>query len=479
MNTLHKKDPINNPITEGVIWKQILLFFFPLLLSSFFQQLYNTADVVIVGQAAGKEALSAVAGSAGSVLSIFLFFYTGFASGAAVLAAQFFGAKKYSALRDTVRLSLILSAILGLLGLMICFFLAGPILRAMGAPAETMDASFHYLRIIALGMVASSLYNMGAAVLRALGDVRSPLYILIGTCLANIALDLAFVAVLKMGAPGAALATALCQLLSMAAVLICLRRTLRLLSAAAPAGPGFREQPALSDPITAKHRRRSRSDPRDLCHRILRVGLPLGLAEVMYTFANLILMAVVNGFGTDTVAAYGAYGRIDAIFWMIVGSFGIAITTFVGQNIGAGKRDRVFQCIRDCSVMMFLVLGIVIAILYIFSPAFLRLFTTDAEVLRIGVGMMHFLMPFYFLYIPIEILFSALRGMGDSLIPTIITFFGVCILRSAWGLFAVPLHHTPNMVLAGFPVTWIVTSVAFFFYFRRYVRHHMPAADSV
>ena len=190
----------------------------------------------------------------------------------------------------------------------------------------------------------------------------------------------------------------------------------------------------------------------------------------MYTFANLVLMAVVNGFGTDTVAAYASYGRIDAIFWMIVGSFGIAITTFVGQNVGAGKWDRVFRCIRDCSLMMFLALGAVIAFLYFGSPWLMRMFSSDGEVLRIGVSMMHFLMPFYFLYIPIEILFSALRGMGDSLVPTILTFFGICVLRCAWGLLAVPLHHTPNMVLAGFPVTWVVTSAVFLLYFRWYVK---------
>jgi Na+-driven multidrug efflux pump len=208
------------------------------------------------------------------------------------------------------------------------------------------------------------------------------------------------------------------------------------------------------------------------------MGLPLGFAEVMYTFANVILMSVVNGFGTDTVAAYAAYGKIDAIFWMVVGSFGISITTFVSQNIGAGRWDRVMQSIRESTLMMFIVLGAVIAILYAFARPLQNLFCTDPEVVAIGADMMHFLMPFYFFYIPIEILFSALRGMGDSIIPTLITFFGVCVLRSVWGLYIVPLHHTVNMVLLGFPVTWVVSTAAFIIYFRIYLhRRHPGTAD--
>ncbi|MDO5132970.1 MAG: MATE family efflux transporter, partial [Eubacteriales bacterium] len=213
-----------NPITEGAIRQQILLYFFPLLLSSFFQQLYNTADAVIVGQAAGKEALSAVAGSAGSVLGIFMMFYMGYASGAAVLAAQYFGARKKAALRAAVRISFITSAVLGLTGMLVCFGFAAPILTVMGTPADVYGHALQYLRIVSLGMVPNALYNMGAAALRAIGDVRRPLAILIITCLCNIGMDLLLVVFLGMGAPGAALATILCQLLSALLVLRCLRR---------------------------------------------------------------------------------------------------------------------------------------------------------------------------------------------------------------------------------------------------------------
>lgn len=458
-----------NPITEGVIWRQILLYFFPLLLSSFFQQLYNTADAMIVGQAAGKQALSAVGGSAGSVVGIFIMFYIGFSGGAAVLAAQFFGAENSTALQSSIRKSLSLSFLMGLAGTLVCFFFASSILTVMNTPADIMAPSLWYLKIAAFGMLPNSLYNMGASILRAVGDVRRPLFILIFTCLSNIGLDLLFVASLGMGASGAALATVLCQFLSACLVLWFLRPFLaggrRILFTKVISKTG--------KPMEEIHHRHSHS-PENLTGRILQMGLPLGFSEVMYTFANVVLMSVVNGFGTDTVAAYAAYGKIDAIFWMIVGSFGVAITTFVGQNIGAGRWDRVMQSIRDCALMMFLTLGIVIALLYTGAEFMQSLFITDPDVILIGVRMMHFLMPFYFLYIPIEILFGALRGMGDSLLPTLITFFGVCVLRSAWGIFIVPLHHTVNMVLLGFPVTWIVSDLAFAIYFYWYVQRNKP-----
>lgn len=509
-----------NPITEGVIWQQILFFFFPLLLSSFFQQLYNTADALIVGRTAGKEALSAVGGSSGSVLIIFIMFYVGFAGGASVPAARFFGAKNERDLQETIRLSLLISSVLGIVGTVICFGGARVILTAMHTPADILDLSVSYLRIVAPGLIPSALYNMEAAALRAMGDSRRPLAVLIFTCLTNIGLDLLLVAVLGMGAVGAGIATSVCHLLSALLALAFLRKKTSSLfqdiHSGIPSGvssDGFSDASSdgssdissdissdsssvissdgssavcsdISQDVSQKkssggHKKRFSQrlrTPDSLARLILQMGLPLGFAEVMYTFANVILMSVVNGFGTDTVAAYAAYGKIDAIFWMVVGSFGISITTFVGQNIGAGRWDRVMQSIRESTLMMFIVLGAVIAVLYAFAYPLQNLFCTDPEVVAIGTDMMHFLMPFYFLYIPIEILFSALRGMGDSIIPTLITFFGVCVLRSVWGLFIVPLHHTVNMILLGFPVTWIVSTAAFIIYFRIYMRRRHPEA---
>ena len=495
-----------NPITEGVIWKQILFFFFPMLLSSFFQQLYNTADALIVGRAAGKAALSAVGGSAGSVLGIFIMFYVGFAGGASVLAAQYFGAKKEAALRAAVRSSLVISAGLGLAGSIFCFFFARPVLTMMHTPADVMGPSLQYLRITALGMIPNALYNMGASALRSMGDARRPLLVLVFTCLFNIAMDLWLVAGLHMGAAGAALATVLSQFLSALLVLLFLRRSVSLRPAGAgetgtggtvsepdaegrgmtvsgdleSAGAGAEKKESSQGRLSESAGPGSasgRSVPRDMAGRIFRMGFPLGLTEVMYTLANVVLMAAINTFGTDTVAAYAAYGKIDAIFWMVVGSFGISITTFVGQNIGAGKWDRVMQSIRDCAVMMFIILGLVIAGIYIFAEPLQGLFITDPKVIEIGVRMMRFLMPFYLLYIPIEILFGALRGMGNSLAPTLLTFFGVCVLRSSWGLFVAPRYHSVNVVLAGFPITWVITDIAFAVYFIWFIRRIRPAGE--
>ncbi len=540
--------PSRNPITEGVIWKQILFFFFPLLVSAFFQQLYNTADALIVGRIAGKEALSAVGGPSGSLLNIFIMFFLGFSGGASVPAAQFFGAKEEDSLRNTIRASLLISCVIGLIAAVICFGGARLILTAMHTPADILAPSQAYLRIIAFGLIPCALFNMGSSILRAMGDSRRPLSVLVLTCLINIALDLLFVAALRMGASGAAAATSLCHLLSALLTLYLLKKSLDGLSlSSAPqsavsasdeislpnsadiligstesANLGLESLPHLEkiedeiaddddpdrdivsspakivpeaadddDPdrdIVSDSGRNTASGipsgkksgkshpgiPKDIARYILQMGIPMGFSEVAYSFANVVLMSAVTQLGTDTVAAYAAYVKIDSLFWMVVGSFGISITTFVGQNIGAGRWDRVMKSIRECSVMMFAVMGFIIFMLYYFANPLQSLFCTDPEVVRIGTQMMHFLLPFNFLYIPIEILFGSLRGMGDSIVPTLITFFGICVLRSAWGIFIVPLHHTIEMILLGFPVTWIVTDISFFIYFFMYLHKTRP-----
>lgn len=514
----HPERTAHNPITEGVIWKQILLYFFPLLLSAFFQQLYNTADAVIVGRAAGKEALSAVGGSAGSVLGIFITFFIGFSGGAAVLAAQYYGAKNRPALREAFRASFLSAGGLGLAGALICLVFASPVLGAMNTPADVIKPALWYLRIASAGMLPCSLYNMGASALRAIGDVKRPLAVLVFSCFFNIALDILFVVVLKAGAPGAALATVLCQFLSALLILWCLKgktgeifektETEKAVEASGRENrESFKEQTPCHDlekfsradsaeksnirkpfhdakeiqgkgVIKSPGKQNHSPDKKAVFRKILVLGLPMGFTEVMYTFANVVLMAAVNTFGTDTAAAYAAYGRIDAIFWMVVGSFGISITTFVGQNYGAGRWDRVVRSIRDCAVMMFIILCALILVLFIGAEPLQSLFVRDPAVVAIGTKMMHFLMPFYVLYIPNEILYGALRGMGDSIAPTVITFFSVCLLRSAWGIIIPSLRHTVNMVLLGFPVTWITSSILLTIYFILYIRRKGVLVDA-
>jgi Na+-driven multidrug efflux pump len=204
---------------------------------------------------------------------------------------------------------------------------------------------------------------------------------------------------------------------------------------------------------------------REMIFKMLRLGIPLGFETLMYTFSCVVLTSAVNTFGTDTVAAYAGFVRIESFYWMLEQAFAVSITTFVGQNYGAGRMDRVFRAARQGAVLMYIFMGLTIVIMYAGCPIWLGLFTTDAGVIEIGVSMMRYLLPFYILYIPSGVFFATLRGMGDSLRPTLITFAGVCALRIAWVALVFPAFPTIRALLFCFPVSWTVTSVAYALYF--------------
>ncbi|WP_434311050.1 MATE family efflux transporter [Hominifimenecus sp. rT4P-3] len=433
-----------NELTEGVIWKQLLIFFFPILLGTFFQQLYNTADTVIVGQFVGKEALAAV-GATSQPIQLLVGFFVGLSSGATVIISQFYGAKNQQDTGKAIHTAVALSLIGGLLFMGIGLGFSGPLLRAMKTPADCYDSALLYIRIYFLGMIPTFLYNMGTGILRALGDSKSPMYILIACCIVNILLDLLFVPVLEMGIFGAALATVLSQLISAVLVMVEMVRKKSLFS--------FRFRDLSLTPRLLK--------------RILMIGFPAGLQSATYSISNLIVQSSVNSFGTDMVAAWAAFAKMDAIFWMISGAFGIAITTFVGQNFGAKKYDRIKKSVR-ISLGMEASAAVFVSFLFFFGgTAILRIFTNDDGVLACGSQLIHLLTPFYITFICVEIFSGAIRGVGEALYPMLVTVFGVCLLRIAWLLLILPLHHTIGMVAACYPITWSTTSIIFLIYYLR------------
>ena len=432
-----------NKITEGVIWKQLLLFFFPILFGTFFQQLYNAADAMIVGRFVGKEALSAVGGSTGTIINLLVGFFTGLASGATVVISQYYGAKRREMVEYAVHTA-IAFCILGGVVLMVVGIAAAPaMLRAMGTPVDVLDPAILYIRIYFAGVIGNLIYNMGAGILRAVGDSKRPLYFLIVSCLTNIVLDLLFVVVFQMGVGGAALATILSQLLSAILVIIVLMRT---------------------DDMHHLELKRVRIDTRML-KRIVRIGLPAGLQSVMYSSSNLLIQSGINALGTNTVAAWTAYSKIDCMFWMIVNAFGISITTFVGQNYGAGKNDRVRKGLKECMAMTYGSTFLLSFILYNWGVYAYRLFTTDAEVIEIGIYVLQYLVPTYFTYVAIEIISGTLRGVGDCWIPTVICCLGICALRVVWLLTAVPRWNNIRTIIFSYPLTWTVTSILFVIYY--------------
>ena len=398
-----------NQITEGVIWKQLLKFFFPILFGTFFQQLYNTVDAVIVGRYVGKEALAAVGGTTGTLINLLVGFFVGLSSGATVIISQYYGAKNGEKVKEAVHTAIAFSIMGGII-LMILGLIGAPFaLKAMGTPEDVMNYAVVYIRIYFIGIIGNLVYNMGSGILRAIGDSKRPLYFLMTSCLVNIVLDIIFVVVLKMNVAGAALATILSQLVSAVLVIIVLVRSEDVYRL-----------------IISEIRLHFR-----MVKRIIQIGFPAGLQSAMYSISNVIIQSSVNALDIDTIAAWTAYSKIDALFWMIIGAFGISITTFVGQNYGAGKVERVHKGIKICLQMTFVTSIVISGILYIFGGYIYRLFTNDIAVLEKGIEILHFLVPFFVTYICIEILSGALRGVSDCWIPMLITCLGVCLDRKS------------------------------------------------
>ena len=432
-----------NQITEGVIWKQLLLFFFPILFGTFFQQLYNTADAVIVGRFVGKEALAAVGGPTGTLINLLVGFFVGLSSGATVIISQFYGAKQPDRVSRAVHTSIAFSIAGGIVLMVIGVAGAPWALSAMGTPDDILNHAVLYMRIYFLGVIGNLIYNMGAGILRAIGDSKRPLYFLIASCFTNIILDVLLVAVLGMGVAGAALATITSQLLSAVLVVLALMKT---------------------DDMYKLEWKKVRIDQRML-QRIVRIGIPAGMQSVMYNISNVIIQAGVNTLGTDNVTAWATYGKVDGLYWMMINALGISATTFVGQNFGAGRLDRVRKGAGACMVIGVVLTASVGVVLYNGGHLLVELFTTDQQVQAISMDLLHFMVPTFITYIAIEILSGTLRGVGDAWMPLIITGIGVCAVRVLWIMFVLPHYHTIIGAAFCYPLTWSLTTVAFVIYY--------------
>lgn len=447
---MFKNQEHSNRITEGVIWQQLLIFFFPMLFGTFFQQLYNTADAVVVGRFVSKEALSAVGGTTGTLINLFVGFFVGVSTGATVIISQYYGGNDKKEVSKAVHTAIAL-AITGGAVIMVVGIVGAPIaLHWMGTPDNILPHSLTYIRIYFGGMIANLLYNMGSGILRAIGDSKRPLYFLIVSCFVNIILDVVFVVAFHWGVMGVAVATVISQICSAILVCITLIKTNDIYK------------------LSIKNIRFHG----DMLKRIIRVGLPAGLQSLMYSSSNVIIQSNMNQFGTDTIAAWTAYGKIDGIFWMTMNSFGISVTTFSGQNYGAGKYDRVKKGMRQCLLIAMVVAICLSSVLYFGGAYVYRLFTDEVEVIEIGLVILRFLAPTFITYVSIEILSGTLRGMGSTFIPMIITCLGICLLRMIWVFIAVPVWPDMKAVIFSYPLTWVTTSILFILYYRHYVKRH-------
>lgn len=432
-----------NRITEGSIFGQLLLFFFPILFGTFFQQLYNTADAMVVGRFVGKQALAAVGGSTSTLINLLVGFFVGLSSGATVVISQFYGARKADKVHWAVHTSIAFSVIGGIIFMIVGLVGSPWALEAMKTPEDVMGHAVVYIRIYFLEIIVNLVYNMGAGILRAVGDSRRPLYFLIASCFTNIILDVLLVAVLGMGVAGAALATITSQLLSAVLVVLALMKT---------------------DDMYKLEWKKVRIDQRML-QRIVRIGIPAGMQSVMYNISNVIIQAGVNTLGTDNVTAWATYGKVDGLYWMMINALGISATTFVGQNFGAGRLDRVRKGAGACMVIGVVLTASVGVVLYNGGHLLVELFTTDQQVQAISMDLLHFMVPTFITYIAIEILSGTLRGVGDAWMPLIITGIGVCAVRVLWIMFVLPHYHTIIGAAFCYPLTWSLTTVAFVIYY--------------
>ena len=431
-------------MTEGVIWKQLLLFALPLLLGNLFQQFYNTVDSIVVGNYIGPNALAAV-GASTPIVNLMVGLFTGLGTGAGVVIAQFYGAKDEQGVHDgvhtTIALCLAAGIVMGIVGVQFSPW----ILSALDTPPEVMEGSVIYLQIYFLGVMALMIYNMGSGILRAIGDSRTPLYFLIVSSVVNIVLDLVFVINLQMGVAGVAWATLVAQVISAGLVLIRLMTT--------------KECYKLILRDIRFHK--------EVLFETIRIGLPSGIQNAVVSFSNLIVQYNINSFGAAAVAGCSAYNKIDGFAVLPVMSFSMAVTTFTGQNIGARNFERVK---RGASTCLKLSMGVTITLsvlLYIFGGNLLRVFSSDPQVLSYAVNMMNYLAPAYVCLAVAHTYAGVVRGAGISIVPMIALVGNMCVLRIIWLSLAMPIFHSIFIVYLGYSLTWFGSGLSLFLYYHK------------
>ena len=428
-------------MTEGSIWKKILFFSIPLILGNLFQQLYNTVDSIIVGNYIGSEALAAV-GSSGSLINLLIGFCIGASAGAGVVIAQFYGAQDREGVRKAVHTTIAIAIAAGAV-LTVVGIVATPILlKAMGTPQEVFDQASIYLKVYFGGILFSVVYNMSAGILNAVGNSKRSLVYLMIAATSNIFLDLLFVVVLKMGIVGVAIATDISQLLSCIFIILFLVRS--------------------EDVYRVKLKDIRCYD--NLLGKILKIGLPTGVQNIVISLSNVIAQSSVNSFGAVAMAGFAAYIKVDGFNILPVLSFSMAATTFVGQNVGAGRLDRVKKGMY-VSVAMGIIYTVCTGILLLtFAPQVIGVFTQNGKVVEYGVYIMKFFCPFYWMLGILHILAGTIRGTGKTMQAMVVFLFSLCIFRVLWIWGAMSVSHKIGGVMLGYPLSWLVGLVMILIY---------------
>lgn len=384
------KNKIEN-LTEGVIWKKIVLFAIQIMLSNLLQQLYNACDSAVVGNFAGSEALAAV-GSTGALINLLVGFFLGISTGTGVIFSRYFGADDEKKLLDVMNAAVMLSIICGIFIMIIGLIWTTDLLKIMHCPEDVINLATTYLRIYLLGMVGMLVYNVGSGIIRACGDSKHPLYYLMFSGILNLILNLIFVAGFNMGVAGSALATAISQFFSAFLVIMNLVRI----------------------PYSYRLNIRKIKFNKETAKQIIKISVPCGLQSSMFNISNMIVQIKINDFGSVAMAGCAAYEKIDGFLYMPMMALGLSISTFVGQNIGAGKYERIKKGVNVCLVLSVIITMIGSAIVLLTGGRLLNVFTDNEEVKNIGILMMFILAPFTWTHSFTEILGGAIRGAGSA-----------------------------------------------------------------
>ena len=431
----------NNDLTEGKIWKVMLNFVLPIFLGTLFQSLYTTIDAIIIGRFAGKDAFAAIE----SVLSfqrLPVSFFVGLSSGATIIISQYFGAKKKEEVSKASHTAILFAIVGGLLLSVLSCILSPFFIKLIKVPNEIFYQAQIYTIICFSGIVFSMVYNIGSGILRALGDSRTPFYILILSNILNIILDLILVIVFKLGVIGVGFATLISQVVSAILIFIILLRT----------------------KLDCKIYINRIHFYKKYLKEIFRLGLPIGIQSIIYPISNTTIQSNINIFGVSSIAAWAVCGKLDFLIWAVSEAFSIAISIFVAQNYGAKKHQRARIGIVVALFMAMIAIFIISFILYIWNKPLAHFLINDKNIVELTSQIIHLLAPLYFIYVIGDVLSGAIRGIGDTFNPMIINIFGICIIRLLWIFFIVPLNPTFFMVLYSFIVSWIITTIMYITY---------------
>ena len=433
-----------NSMLEGSIWKALVAFAIPIFLGNLFQQLYNTADSLIVGKFIGKEALAAV-GSSANLISLIIGLLQGTALGAGVLIAKFYGARDEKNLSLAVHTGLAFGLIGGLLLTVVGVVLSPLLLRWMGTPSDVLPNSIAYFRTYFYGCLAMFLYNISVGILQAVGDSRHPLYYLILSSIVNVVLDLLFVAVFHWGVASAAAATVISQAVS---AILCIWQLTR------------------TDDVYRISLRKVRLNL-PILRQIVRFGLPSGVQNSVISLANVVVQANINAFGSDAMAGCGAFAKIEGFAFLPVTCFAMGLSTFVGQNLGAKQYDRVRRGARFGIVTSVVLAEIIGVIIFLIVPALISLFNSDPVVVRYGTIQGRTEALFFGLLALSHCMAGLLRGAGKAMVPMIVMLSIWCLVRVSYITVMVRLIPNIQVIFTAYPLTWFLSSVIFIIYYRK------------